>query len=48
MLLRLQSLTQLRDVTSDLKITNPELRIDIDRDKAGAFGLTSDQIRTAL
>ena len=48
MLLRMQSLSQLRDVTSDLKITNPELRIEIDRDKAGAFGLTSDQIRTAL
>jgi HAE1 family hydrophobic/amphiphilic exporter-1 len=48
MLLRLQNLPQLRDVTSDLKITNPELRIDIDRDKAGAFGLTSDQIRAAL
>ncbi len=48
MLERLQALPQMKDVTSDLKITNPELRIDIDRAKAGAFGLTSDQIRNAL
>ena len=48
MLQKMQALPQLRDTTSDLKITNPELRIDIDKEKAAAFGLTSDQIRTAL
>ena len=48
MLIKLQALPQLRDATSDLKITNPELIIDIDRDKAAAFGVTSDQIRAAL
>ena len=48
MLTHMQQLSQLRDVTSDLKITNPELRIDIDKGKAAAFGLSSDQIRTAL
>jgi len=49
MLLKMQAQTSvLRDVTSDLKITNPELRIEIDKDKAAAFGLTSEQIRTAL
>ena len=48
MLLKMQALPQLRDTTSDLKITNPELRIDIDKEKAAAFGLNSDQIRTAL
>ena len=48
MLLRMQALPQLRDTTSDLKITNPEMRIDIDKEKAAAFALTSDQIRTAL
>ncbi len=48
MLLKMQALPQLRDTTSDLKITNPEMRIDIDREKAAAFGLTSDQVRTAL
>ena len=48
MLLKMQALPQLRDTTSDLKITNPELRIDIDKEKAAAFGLTSDQVRVAL
>ena len=48
MLLKMQALPQLRDTTSDLKITNPEMRIDIDKEKAAAFGLTSDQIRIAL
>ena len=49
MLLKMQAQTSvLRDVTSDLKITNPELRIEIDKEKAAAFGLTAEQIRTAL
>ena len=48
MLQKMQVLPQLRDTTSDLKITNPEMRIDIDKEKAAAFGLTSDQIRVAL
>ena len=48
MLIKMQALPQLRDTTSDLKITNPEMRIDIDKEKAAAFGLTSDQIRIAL
>ena len=38
----------LRDVNTDLQITNPQTRVDIDRDKAGAFGVTTDQVRTAL
>ena len=48
MLQKMQALPLLRDVTSDLKITNPELRIEIDKEKAAAFGLTAEQIRTAL
>ncbi len=48
MLAKLQALPQLRDTTSDLKISNPEVQIDIDRDKAAAFGLTIDQVRAAL
>ena len=38
----------LRDVNSDLQISNPQTRVDIDRDKAAAFGVTADQVRTAL
>jgi HAE1 family hydrophobic/amphiphilic exporter-1 len=38
----------LRDVNTDLQIANPQTRVEIDRDKAAAFGITTDQIRTAL
>ena len=48
MLDRMRAIPGLRDVTSDLQIRNPELNIDIDREKAAAYGLTADQIRTAL
>lgn len=45
---QLAQLPQLRDVTSDLQITNPQLTIDLDKDKAAAVGITEDQLRTAL
>jgi hydrophobic/amphiphilic exporter-1 (mainly G- bacteria), HAE1 family len=38
----------LKDVNTDLDINNPQARVDIDREKAAAFGVTTDQIRTAL
>jgi HAE1 family hydrophobic/amphiphilic exporter-1 len=44
----MSQLPGLRDVNSDLQISNPQTRVDIDRDKAAAFGVTTDQVRTAL
>jgi HAE1 family hydrophobic/amphiphilic exporter-1 len=38
----------LLDVDSDLKITNPQLSIDVDQDKARALGISDDQVRGAL
>ena len=38
----------LRDVNSDLQITNPEMKVDIDREKAAAFGVSLDAARNAL
>jgi HAE1 family hydrophobic/amphiphilic exporter-1 len=38
----------LQDVTSDLQITNPQINVDIDRDKASALGVTATQIEDAL
>jgi hydrophobic/amphiphilic exporter-1 (mainly G- bacteria), HAE1 family len=38
----------LRDVNSDLQITNPQTSVDIDRDKAAAFGVSVDAVRNAL
>ncbi|MFO1475161.1 MAG: efflux RND transporter permease subunit [Verrucomicrobiota bacterium] len=37
-----------QDVTSDLLIANPQLNVDIDRDKASALGITPDMIENAL
>ena len=36
------------DVTSDLLVTSPQLRVDIDRDKAAALGITVQQIEDTL
>ena len=44
----IRQLPGLRDVNSDLQITNPQMRVEIDREKAAAFGITTDQVRTAL
>jgi hydrophobic/amphiphilic exporter-1 (mainly G- bacteria), HAE1 family len=38
----------LQDVTSDLQIKNPQVNVEIDRDKASALGITASQIEDAL
>ncbi len=45
---RLDALPQLDNVTSDLQIKNPELRVRIDRDQAATLGVTPQQIEQAL
>jgi HAE1 family hydrophobic/amphiphilic exporter-1 len=40
--------TLLQDVTSDLQMANPQVNVEIDRDKASALGVTADQIEDAL
>ncbi|MFG1281159.1 efflux RND transporter permease subunit [Xanthobacter autotrophicus] len=45
---RLSSLPGLRDVTSDLQISNPQITIVLDKDKAAALGITEQQLRDAL
>ena len=37
-----------QDVTSDLHIANPQVNVEIDRDKAAALGVTPQQIENAL
>ena len=44
----LAKLPQLVDVTSDLQIKNPQLKINIDRDKASALGVSVERIEEAL
>jgi hydrophobic/amphiphilic exporter-1 (mainly G- bacteria), HAE1 family len=45
---KMKALPKLQDVTSDLQINNPQVNIDIDRDKASALGVTAQQIEDAL
>src|SRR6185436_18485 len=45
---RLKREPSLDNVTSDLQIKNPEVRVDIDRDRAAAVGVTPEQIQEAL
>lgn len=48
LLKKMSALPQLLDVTSDIQIRNPQLNVDIDRDKAAAVGVTVQQIEDAL
>ena len=45
---KMAGLPQLLDVTSDIQIKNPQLNVDIDRDKASSVGITAQQIEDAL
>jgi HAE1 family hydrophobic/amphiphilic exporter-1 len=45
---RMREIPGLADVTSDLQITNPQVKVTIDRDKASALGVSAAQIETAL
>jgi HAE1 family hydrophobic/amphiphilic exporter-1 len=38
----------LRDVGVDLQIRNPQVTVDIDRERAASLGISADQIRTTL
>jgi HAE1 family hydrophobic/amphiphilic exporter-1 len=40
--------TLLQDVTSDLQIKNPQVNVDIDRDKASSLGVNAQQVEDAL
>jgi HAE1 family hydrophobic/amphiphilic exporter-1 len=44
----LRQLPGLQDVTSDLQITNPQVQVEIDRDRAAALGVMAHQIEDAL
>jgi HAE1 family hydrophobic/amphiphilic exporter-1 len=38
----------LQDVTTDLQLNNPKVRVDIDRDRSAALGVTANQVEDAL
>jgi hydrophobic/amphiphilic exporter-1 (mainly G- bacteria), HAE1 family len=45
---RLRDLKDLRDIDSDLQIKNPQVNIEIDRDKAHTLGVSAQTIEEAL
>jgi hydrophobic/amphiphilic exporter-1 (mainly G- bacteria), HAE1 family len=45
---KLRELDLLQDVTSDLQIKNPQVNVEIDRDKASALGISAAQVEGAL
>jgi HAE1 family hydrophobic/amphiphilic exporter-1 len=46
--MKVMKLPGLTDVTSDLLIANPQLNVEIDRDKASALGVNAQQVEDAL
>ena len=44
----LRTIDGVEDVTSDLQIRNPQLTVDLDRDRIAVLGLTVDQVELAL
>src|SRR5216684_4190787 len=45
---KLRALPDLRGVNSDLQLQNPQVTIDIDRDKAHSLGISAQSIEDAL
>jgi HAE1 family hydrophobic/amphiphilic exporter-1 len=45
---KLRGLPGFRDVTTDLQVKNPEVHLDLDRDKASALGVSAEQVEDAL
>ncbi len=45
---RMKELPALDNVTSDLQIKNPEVRVQIDRERAASLGVTAQQVEEAL
>ena len=44
----LSTVPGLQDVNTDLQVSNPQVDVEIDRDKANALGVTAFQVETAL
>ncbi|HBA73452.1 MAG TPA: acriflavine resistance protein B, partial [Geobacter sp.] len=45
---KVRALPMLQDVTSDLQIKNPQVNLEIDRDRAAVLGVTAEQIEDTL
>ena len=45
---KIRELPELQDVTSDLQITNPQVNVEINRDRASALYVTAKQVEDAF
>ena len=45
---RMEAIPEIQDVSSDLQIANPQVLVEIDRDRAASLGVTAEQIESAL
>ena len=45
---KIATLPGLLDVTTDLYVKNPQVTVEVDREKAGVYGVTIDQVRQEL
>jgi HAE1 family hydrophobic/amphiphilic exporter-1 len=45
---KIRAIPGIEDVNSDLRLNNPQIQIDMDRDRISALGLTVNQVETAL
>jgi HAE1 family hydrophobic/amphiphilic exporter-1 len=45
---KISKVNGLLDVTTDLYVTNPQVMIEVDREKAAVYGVTIDQVRQEL
>ncbi len=45
---KMRAISDLQDVNTDLQISNPQLRVQINRDRAAALGVTPQQIEDGL
>jgi HAE1 family hydrophobic/amphiphilic exporter-1 len=45
---KIRALPGIEDVNSDLRLNNPQIQIDLDRDRISSLGLTVNQVETAL
>jgi HAE1 family hydrophobic/amphiphilic exporter-1 len=45
---KMREMAGLEDVNSDLLLRNPQIRVDMDRDKVSTLGLNATQVETAL
>jgi HAE1 family hydrophobic/amphiphilic exporter-1 len=45
---RMRQLTNLQDVSSDLQMKNPQIEIEINKDKAATMGISAQQVENAL